>query len=161
VLWRQVAGDRALGDPNFKSSPWIRGPPQVGFSATIDRMRLRSSGLIFGRPERRRARKRRGTWRDASPRRSPASRSRARSPILTTNAGGSARRDDRKGSNWGLGFLRLRTPTCCRKPTSSSPRSCRERKKAPNQERKARRKRTDHGSSLQDAVHGKAGSASR
>ena len=26
----------------------------------------------------------------------------------------------------------LRTPTCCRKATSSSPRSCRERKKAPN-----------------------------
>src|SRR6516162_9678535 len=43
--------------------------------------------------------------------------------------------------NWGLGFLRLRTPTCCRKATSSSPRSCRERKKAPNQERKARRSR--------------------
>src|SRR6516165_6835587 len=32
-------------------------------------------------------------------------------------------------------------PTCCRKATSSSPRSCRERKKAPDQERKARRNR--------------------
>ena len=27
------------------------------------------------------------------------------------------------GLNWGRGFLRLRTPTCCRKATSSSPRS--------------------------------------
>ena len=45
------------------------------------------------------------------------------------------------GLNGGRGFLRLSTPTCCRKATSSSPRSCRERKKAPNQERKARRSR--------------------
>ena len=45
------------------------------------------------------------------------------------------------GFNFGLGFLRLRTPTCCRKATSSSPKSCREQKKAPNQERKARRSR--------------------
>src|SRR5262249_23154343 len=43
--------------------------------------------------------------------------------------------------NRGFGFLRLRTPTCCRKATSSSPRSCRERKKALKQERKGSRGR--------------------
>ena len=36
----------------------MRGAPQVGFSSAIDRMRSRSSGVIFGRPGRRRERKR-------------------------------------------------------------------------------------------------------
>src|SRR5262249_51044206 len=43
--------------------------------------------------------------------------------------------------NFGRGFLRFRTLTCWRKAMSSSPRSCRERKNAANQETKARRSR--------------------
>ena len=66
------------------------GSTPGGFSSAIDRIRWRSSWVIFGRPERRRESKRqyprntRGTRRDASPRRSPASRPPARSPIWTT-----------------------------------------------------------------------------
>src|SRR5215831_8159892 len=50
--------DSEISNPNFRSSPWIRGAPQVGFSSAIDRIRPRSSLVIFGRPGRRRERKR-------------------------------------------------------------------------------------------------------
>ena len=61
------------------------------------------------------------------------------------------------GLNWGRGFLRLRTPTCCRKATSSSPRPCRERKR----HRTKREKPEETGSwgpSLRDSVDRKSDS---
>src|SRR5258708_26818512 len=36
--------------PNIKSSPWIRGAPQVGFSATIQNISSRISFEIFSLP---------------------------------------------------------------------------------------------------------------
>ncbi len=40
--------------PSLRSSPWIRGDPQPGFSVAIRRMRARISSLTSGRPRRRR-----------------------------------------------------------------------------------------------------------
>jgi hypothetical protein len=40
--------------PSFSSSPWIRGAPHRGLARLIRRIRSRSSGLIIGRPDRRR-----------------------------------------------------------------------------------------------------------
>ncbi len=39
-----------LSKPSFCSSPWILGGPQSEFSAARRRMRVRNSGLTFGRP---------------------------------------------------------------------------------------------------------------
>jgi hypothetical protein len=120
----------------------MRGAPQVGFSSALDRITSRSSVVILGRP-RRRERKR------------PYQRNPARGQptavfgFTTTSTLAYFDQQRRRPSpkrrsqrvNRGLGFLRLRTPACCRRATSSSPGSCRERKKAPNQERKTRRNR--------------------
>jgi hypothetical protein len=57
--------------------------------------------------------------------------------------------------------LALRTATCCRRATSSSPRSCRERMKAPDPGRKARRNRIMSPVSLHDSVGGRQVRASR
>ena len=135
--------DSEISNPNFKSSPWIRGAPQVGFAAATDRMRSRSSRVIFGRPGRRRARKRQY---DRNPMRcQPTTASGFTTTSTLAHFDHQRRRPSQKKRsqrlNRGLGFLRLRTATCCRRATSSSPRSCRERRKEPNQERKARRSR--------------------
>src|SRR5215472_10351152 len=124
-LLRQVARYRGLeiSNPNFKSSPWIRGASHVRFSATIDSMRLRSSGVIFGRPGWRGERKR-------SPRRSPG--------FTITNT--LARFDQIK---WGLAFLRLRMPTCCRKATSSKSQVVSEPEEGPEPREKSQKK-PDH-----------------
>src|SRR5204863_7877017 len=44
--------------PSFRSSPWIFGAPQSEFSATMRRMRVRTSSLTLGRPPRGRDRQR-------------------------------------------------------------------------------------------------------
>ena len=118
-------------------------------------MSLRSSGVILGRPERRRESKRQ------------YQRNPARCQLTTvsgfTTTSTLAHLDHRRLSasqngrsprfNLGRGFLRLRTPTCCRKAMSSSARSCRERKNARSQERKAGRRRIIS-PSLHDSVEG-------
>src|ERR1700685_696160 len=40
----------AISKPIFRSSPWIFGAPQVGFSIARRRIRVLSSLLTFGRP---------------------------------------------------------------------------------------------------------------
>src|SRR5262252_240655 len=106
-------------------------------------MRLRSSEVMVGRSARRREGKRQYQRNPA--RCQPTTVSGFTTTTTLAHFDHQRRRPSQNrrshGLNWGRGFLRLRTPTCCRKATSSSPRSCRERKKAPNQERKARRNR--------------------
>ena len=45
--------DSETRNPSLRSSPWIRGAPQVGFASAIFRMRARISPETFGRPGRR------------------------------------------------------------------------------------------------------------
>jgi hypothetical protein len=53
---REIAGDGSLGQdkPSFCSSPWILGAPQPVFSWAKRQINARSSGVILGRPPRRR-----------------------------------------------------------------------------------------------------------
>src|SRR5215472_15642966 len=106
-------------------------------------MRSRSSEVIVGRPRRRRERKRQ--YRRKPARCQPTTVSGFTISNALAHFDHQRRRPSQKrrsqSLNWGRGFLRLRTPTCCRKATSSSPRSYRERKNTPNQERKTRRNR--------------------
>src|SRR5271169_4714582 len=44
--------DCATSNPSLSSSPWMRGPPQSGFSILIRRIKARSSVSICGRPPR-------------------------------------------------------------------------------------------------------------
>ena len=161
---RQVAGNRGLGDfeSQFQELAVDPGSSPGGILGRHGSVRSRSSGVIFGRPERRRERKRQHQRNPA--RCQPTTVSGFTTTSTLAHCDHQRRRpiQNRRshGLIWGRGFLRLRTPTCCRKATSSSPRSCRERKKAPNQERKARRNRI-MGPSLHDAVDGKAGSCKR
>ena len=142
---RQVAGNRGLGDfeSQFQELAVDPGSSPGGFSSAIDRIRWRSSWVIFGRPERRRERKRQYQRNPA--RCQPTTVSGFTTTSTLAHLDHQRRRPSQKRRSQrltrGLGFLRLRTPTCCRRATSSSPRSCRERKKAPNQERDARRNR--------------------
>jgi hypothetical protein len=39
-------------DPSFRSSPWLRGAPQSGFSRLIRLISIRKSASICGRPPR-------------------------------------------------------------------------------------------------------------
>src|SRR6516162_11523728 len=125
----------------------------------MDRMRWRSSGVIFGRPGRRRARKRQ--YHRNPMRCQPTTVSGF--TITSTLAHFDHQRwrpsqnTRSQGLNWGRGFLRLRTPTCL--PEGDELQSeVMSRAEEGTEPRKKSQKKPDHGSSLHDTVERKTGS---
>jgi hypothetical protein len=117
--------------------------PSVGFSAAMDRMSFRSSRMILGRPGRLQESQRQYQRNPARCQLTTVSGftiTKALAHLDHTLRSASQNRRSRR-LNLGRELLRLRTPSCCRKAASSSPRSFRQRKNAPNQERKARKSR--------------------
>ena len=135
------------------------GSTPGGFSSAIDRIRWRSSWAIFGRPERRRESKRQYQRKPA--RCQPTTVSGFTTTSTLAHLDHQRRRPSQKRRSQrltrGLGFLRLRTPTCL--PEGDELQSeVMSRAEEGTEPRKRRQKKPDHGSSLHDTVERKTGS---
>jgi hypothetical protein len=117
--------------PSLSSSPWIFGAPQPEFSQAIVRIRVRSSGVTFGRRPEGRERQRQYSWKPAL------------CQPTTVSGFTITRTSDHRGHRFrkavqkkrsrqfsvGRGRLRLRTATCWPKARTSSAVSIRLRTK--------------------------------
>jgi hypothetical protein len=111
--------------PSFSSSPWIRGAPHRGLARLIRRIRSRSSGLIIGRPDRRRlfhAQLRRNAWRCQPTTVSGRTRC-SDCRQLVHNLDSSTQKSRSISVSRGRGWRAFQTASCCRSARFSSAKS--------------------------------------